>query len=282
MTSRKKSEPESESDATALLKEIAKQAPQLGLNFSSLAGLLRNPAVLSLLVGLIGDRVLEPLLERLTGKSTKPVDEREEEEDEELTDPPVGGGRPVGTENPSTARRIAGVRAVHYMGAARKHQPYKEGGGRFSIDKDEFRSLMSQQSGCQAGDRFAGNMTPFDQFGKDFLPGEDANKLLLVRGMIEEHQDAGYGPGLYPAWEWVTSGDCEVTNEYDDYGCTPQILVPWKDPKIRPGYRGAFSVKANLYVKDGRAVKPGDPHDNVFVAQFPEVLVTPWGHPSLK
>lgn len=234
--------------------------PLLGLgNLGAIGELVRRfgPQIQTIL------RTVAPLLEQLLRetRATAAGSVAQAVDDEDVPDPQ----RPP---LPAAAepRRIAGLRG-HWWFGERKNQPYMKGGGRKEISKEEFREIMSGRQGAQAGDRMHADFTPTDQFGHDFLPGQDVNRLLL--------DDQGN-----PAIVFVPGDPLEETSR-DDFGMTPVFLVPWERPDIRPGYQGAAGVDAALYVKDGHAVRPEQPHDTVYRVTLPPFRIRPWAHPSL-
>ncbi len=96
--------------------------------------------------------------------------------------------------------------------------------------KDEFDDFVSGVNAIPRRSRLHVDITPVDQFGKDFLPGDEANKLLLR-------------PDGYPAFEHILGGPVQLTNEYDDFGCTPVLKIP-KDTNLPA--RAAITYQVRL------------------------------------
>lgn len=93
-----------------------------------------------------------------------------------------------------------------------KRRPREAGGGRDSHgetigDHETFKEIKAGTTPTRRGARVHIDTTPSDRFGK-FKPGGDENLSLRIRHVL--------------------TGDAELTSEYDDFGCTPVILIPWE------------------------------------------------------
>jgi hypothetical protein len=96
--------------------------------------------------------------------------------------------------------------------------------------KQQFDRYVAGKDALPRRSRLHIDITPVDQYGKEFEPGDEANKVLLR------------GDG-YPAMRHIITGPVVLTNEYDDYGCTPVLKIP-KDVNL-PG-RAAITYQAKL------------------------------------
>lgn len=108
----------------------------------------------------------------------------------------------------------------------KKNNPRKAGGGRFIADKETFEEIKAKTSPARRGDRLHINTTPKDGVGV-FQPGGPENRSLLM------DPNDPTGPLGKSRIEHVLTGGAELTSEYDDYGCTPVLLIPWeKEPGV--------------------------------------------------
>lgn len=200
----------------------------------------KNKALINILAGLGAQFIPGPKLAVPTDEDGKPTVNLPPSAP---APPPTGPPTPL-----EEARRVFSLQ-VKYFFIERKNTPWKKGGGRFIIGKPQFDAVLSGSDPLQAGDRIHIDITPHDQFGKPFQPGEAANNLLLR-------------PDGYPAMEHRISGGIgELTNEYDDYGCTPVILIPWEG--IQPGFQGVVGYSAAF--------------SGITSNALPDLRIRPWG-----
>lgn len=138
-----------------------------------------------------------------------------------VVDPPVIPP-PVVVPAPPAPRRVAALRAKWYFIEIPKDAAESEGDipnkNMKIASKSEFDAFVSGANAIPRRSRLHVDITPVDQFGVDFQPGDEANKLLLR-------------PDGYPAFAHRLSGPVFLTNEYDDFGCTPVLKIP-KDANL--------------------------------------------------
>lgn len=168
------------------------------------------------------------------------------------TGTPGGTGTPATTPStppttPGSARRVAGLKA-RYMLIERKNRLGQAGGGRYILPKAEFDEIVEGSGELRPGDRVHVDVTPVDQFGVAFQPGDEANRLLL-----EDPNDEA-GPLGASRIRHHIEGDGELTNEYNDYGCTPVILVPWEGRQMDSDRRSTVGYFATYHTPDGDMV----------------------------
>lgn len=100
------------------------------------------------------------------------------------------------------------------------------------FNKDEAEAVRRGKGNVGWGDRVHLNITPIDQNGDKFEPGDEANKQLL-------RADG------YPAFEHVISfdggdsGPVGLSSEYDDFGCTP-VLKASRDAQDAAGHKVSY------------------------------------------
>jgi hypothetical protein len=138
---------------------------------------------------------------------------------------PPGMNEPEPT--PAADRRIASA-GVTVFWVARKNQPFKEGGGRYLIADAEKNRIVAGSDPLQAGDRVCYDVTPKDQNGVKFKPGDAANEQFqgvfyeaLGMGEIQQQDPEGIG-----------------------YDPTPVVFVPWKG--VKPGDTGEVGLKVRF------------------------------------
>jgi hypothetical protein len=161
---------------------------------------------------------------------------------------------------PPQDRRVGSLR-VKYFFIERKNQPGKFGGGRHILSKPEFDGIVSGGDYLRLGDRVHVDITPVDQFGQPFMPGGEENRSLLYdpSGPVDTHN--------FRMKHNIISGGAvagELTSEYDDYGCTPVILVPWEGgPAIDSDAEATLAYQPVFDGPDGRISGPTLPTLNI-------------------
>jgi len=159
--------------------------------------------------------------------------------------PPPPAPPPAVVLPPAPAAREIAALGVRYYWANRKNTPYKEGGDRKMIDGDFFRRILAGEDPWQCGDRVTFDVTPSDQWGRPFVPGDAAN--VLMRGI-----------------EYEVVGDGELQLQDPDnigFDPTPTIFVPW-DPAsgVKPGYQGELGLIARYTnPRTGEQIKSASP-----------------------
>lgn len=231
-------------------------------NIGDILGILDNPKIKQYLPALLA------LIELLKGLGDrKPADPLPPVEDDG-PDPTDGPLAPPVAPEPMIRRVPAEIRA-NWTGIARKKHPYQEGGGRVRVSAQGFRKVMTDQDGLQAGDVVDINITPSDQFGKPFLPGEGANELLLrpdgYPGFVHEISGKGYLVRHMP-------------DEHNPHGCTPSVRIPstFQDEEVKPGFRGTVGDTIKLPLDaNGKACELSQAV-KVLSVTLPTLRVTPW------
>jgi len=161
---------------------------------------------------------------------------------------PTSGSTTVPTPQEPAERRVASLRAKWFL-IERKNTPGQQGGGRHIIAKGEFDAITSGADPARLGDRLHVDVTPIDQFGQAFQPGGEENKALLVDPQDREGE---LGKSRI---EHVIEGNGELTSEYDDFGCTPVILVPWEGGRVDSDEESSVTYRAIYRGPNGERVE---------------------------
>lgn len=166
-----------------------------------------------------------------------------------IAPPPLPGGIVA----PPVKREIASLN-VSYFWINRKNTPWVEGGGRYLLPSDKVKAILSREDPLQAGDRVCFDVTPRDQFGRVFAPGDDANVLMkgieyeVVGGIGELQLQDPEGLGFDP---------------------TPVVFVPWEASSgVKPGFQAELGLIAR-YTSPNTGVE--------VVGQVSTVRIRPWG-----
>jgi len=162
----------------------------------------------------------------------------------------VDESEPAPTPAPGTGLKVVGLKAKWFF-IERKNTPGQQGGGRHILDKSAFDSIVAGSEYARLGDRLHVNITPYDQHGRDFVPGGDENRLLL-------NNPSGEDDTPNHRIKHEIRGNGELTSEYDDYGCTPVILVPWVGEQIDSDKESSVSYVAKFYGPDGRVIESAE------------------------
>jgi hypothetical protein len=132
--------------------------------------------------------------------------------------PPVAG-----------APREIAVLLNRYFWINRKLTPWVEGGGRKLLGNPEAQAIYAGDDPCQGGDRVCFDITPVDQFGRKFVPGDQAN--VLMKG-IEYEVLGGVGELQLQDPEGI------------GFDPTPVVFVPWEGGTVKPGFQGELGLVA--------------------------------------
>lgn len=140
-------------------------------------------------------------------------------------------------------RRVASLKSKYTL-IERKRNLGEFGGGRYILPKDEFDQIVSGEGFCRPGDRLHVDITPVDQFGVAFAPGDEANNLLL--------KDVGVGQDESNFRITHDVDGAEITSGYNDFGCTPVLLVPWEGVTIDSDEKWNVNYQAQYNGPGGR------------------------------
>lgn len=165
------------------------------------------------------------------------------------TSPTTGGTAPTGGSPGPDTRRVASLRS-RYMLIERKNNLGQSGGGRYILPKSEFDAIVNGDDPARPGDRLHVDITPVDQHGVAFQPGDPANALLL--------KDPTAGQGEFNFRITHDVDGAEITSGYDDNGCTPVLLVPWEGHTIDSDEKWNVNYQAQ-FNGDGREVIQAPP-----------------------
>lgn len=134
-------------------------------------------------------------------------------------------GTPPSTPAPGGVRIPTGLRSAWFL-IERKNRPGEYGGGRHILGKDDFDAITNGDGWARLGDRLHVNTTPYDAQG-DFQP-DNPDGRSDNRGLLVDPNDPAGENGKSRIVHHIF-GNGELTSEYDDYGCTPVVLIPWED-----------------------------------------------------
>jgi hypothetical protein len=225
------------------LAKIWETAQKLGLNASKIFNLYRKhkskvETVIEILGGLFGkdDGPVAPSVPVITAPPAPP----------EVPTAPAPPAPPAVPGIPVAAARVISSLRMRFFFIERNHKP---------IPKPDFDKVMEGQDPLDDGDRIHIDITPYDQFGNEVRPGSpELGQLLNADGSNRMQYDL--------------SGDTgEITNEYDDYGCTPVLKVP---RGLELGVEKSIGPFSAWFTRADGPVVAANP--------LPALRVKPWGN----